>query len=161
MDYRYCTLLALAVYSEIFLGSAGQGGLLTPYVFGFSEEINVPVGGEKTKDNAQSIPHDEIFCHKEFHDGVGGLIGSHSKKELASTHARKNGCSKDENDLRGRWKRGNHVSDVYDDINLPWPDAKVSGRLCIGGPCKYVVKADSGITDNFLLERVVLADAGF
>jgi hypothetical protein len=49
MDHRYCVLLALAVHMEIFLGSAGQGGL-TPYVFGFSEDITVPDGGIKTKD---------------------------------------------------------------------------------------------------------------
>jgi hypothetical protein len=40
-------------------------------------------------------------------------------------------------------------------VDLPFPDAKVAARLCIGGPCKYVVKEGSGITDTFLLEHVV------
>jgi hypothetical protein len=53
------------------------------------------------------------------------------------------------------WKRGKHVSGVYDDVDLPYPDAKVSDRLCIGGPCKYVVKEGSGVTGTFLLEHVV------
>jgi hypothetical protein len=65
MDHHYCVLLALAVYIEICLGSAGQGGL-TPYVFGFSEDmITVPDGGIKTNDKVQVILHDEIFCHAE------------------------------------------------------------------------------------------------
>jgi hypothetical protein len=47
MDYHYCTLLVLAVQIEIFLGSAGQQDGLTSYVFGFSEDITVPVSDEK------------------------------------------------------------------------------------------------------------------
>jgi hypothetical protein len=30
-------------------------------------------------------------------------------------------------------------------------DAKVAGRLCIGGPCKHVAKEGGGVPDNFLL----------
>jgi hypothetical protein len=74
---------------------------------------------------------------------------------LAATHSRKNGCTKDEKDIRGQWKKGRRISDAYDDIDLPYPDAKVAGRLCIGGPCKYVLKESSGITGNFLMENVV------
>jgi hypothetical protein len=36
---------------------------------------------------------------------------------------------KDEKDLRGRWKKG-RVSVVHDEIELPFPYAKVSGKLC-------------------------------
>jgi hypothetical protein len=57
-------------------------------------------------------------------------------------------------DLRGRWRKG-RVSDVYDDIELPFPDAKVAGKLCVGGPCKYAIKDGSGVTDDFLLQHVV------
>jgi hypothetical protein len=61
MGHHYCVLLlALAVHVEIFLGSARQGGL-TPYVFGFCEDIAVPDSGIKTKDKVQAIVHDEIF----------------------------------------------------------------------------------------------------
>jgi hypothetical protein len=68
-------------------------------VFGFSEDITVPDGGIKTKEKVQTILHNEIFCHPEIQDGVGGLLGSHSNRKLASTHARKNGCSKEEKDI--------------------------------------------------------------
>ncbi len=155
IDFRYCVLLTLAIHLEVFLGTEGGQGGLSPYVFGFSDDITVPDGGSKTKDKIQAILHNEIFCHEEFHDGVGGLLGSHSNRKLASTHAMKNGCRREEKDLRGRWKRRKHVSNVYDDVDLPYPDAKVAGRLCVGGPCKYVVKEGSGVTDNFLLENVV------
>ena len=48
-------------------------------------------------------------------------------RKYASTHARKNGCSKDEQDIRGCWKKGKRNSDVYDNIEIPFPDAKVAG----------------------------------
>ena len=44
---------------------------------------------------------------------------------------------------------------MYDDVELPFPDTKVAGRLGVGGPCKYGGKEGSGVTDNFLLENVV------
>jgi hypothetical protein len=75
-------------------------------------------------------------------------------RKFGSTHARKCGITKDEKDVRGRWKKG-RTSDVYDDIELPFPDAKVAGKLCIGGLVKYVIKTGSGVTDTFLLEHVV------
>ena len=34
--------------------------------------------------------------------------------------------------------RRTSVSDVYDDVVLPYPDAKVAEKLCVGGPCFYV-----------------------
>jgi hypothetical protein len=50
MDYHHCALLlVLSLHIEIFLDTAGQGGCLTPYVFGFGESISVPAHGEKQK----------------------------------------------------------------------------------------------------------------
>ena len=77
-------LLALAIHIEIFLGSEGGHGGLSQYVFGFSKDMTVPEGGTKTKDKVQPILHDEIFCQEEFHDGVGGLLGSHSFRKVGS-----------------------------------------------------------------------------
>ena len=86
-----------------------------------------PIHGGYLQSSSCSF-HDEIFCREELHDGVGGLLGSHNFRKLGSSHARKNGCHQEEKDLRGRWKRPKHVSDVYDDVELPFPDAKVAGR---------------------------------
>ena len=42
------------------------------------------------------------------------------------------------------------VGDRYDDVELPWPDTKLATFLCIGGPCKYKIKKDSGIDNSFI-----------
>jgi hypothetical protein len=62
---------------------------------------------------------------------------------------------KEEKDIYGCWRKGKHVSDVNNDVDLPYPDAKVAGKLCIGGHYKYVVKDGSGVTYNFLPQHVV------
>ncbi len=65
-------------------------------------------------------------------------VGSHSIRTFAATHARRLGCTKkDDKDISGRWKSKTRVSDVYEDTELPFPDAKVAEKLCIGGPCLY------------------------
>jgi hypothetical protein len=113
-------LLALGAHVETFLESKVQGGL-TPCVFGSSDNITVPLGRAKTKDMSQKFFHDEIFCHDEFHeDGIlGGQLRSHSARKHASAHNRKNGCSKEEKDLEGWWKKDELISDVHDDVDLP------------------------------------------
>ena len=57
-------------------------------------------------------------------------------------------------DYRGWWKGTGHQSDSYTDVMLEWPDVKVASKLCIGGPCKYVLKEGSGLSDNWLIENV-------
>jgi hypothetical protein len=67
------------------------------------------------------------------------------------------GVTKDEKDIRGQWKGAGRVSDVYDDVELPYPDAKVAEKLCGGGPCFYM--SDLGLNatmmNTFALSRVV------
>ncbi len=40
-------------------------------------------------------------------------VGCHSVRKFAATHARRLGCTKDDKDIRGRWKSKTRVSDVY------------------------------------------------
>ena len=40
---------------------------------------------------------------------------------------------------------------MCDDVELPWPDTKLTTYLCNGGPSKYKIKKESGINDNFIL----------
>ena len=49
------------------------------------------------------------------------------------------------------------VSDVYMDVTLPYPDAKVASILCVGGPCKYALRDGCGISDQWLTTHVVPA----
>lgn len=47
------------------------------------------------------------------------------------------------------------MGDTYDDVELHGPDIKVVSILRIGGPSKYTVRVDSGITDEFILRYVI------
>jgi hypothetical protein len=76
-------------------------------------------------------------------------------RKYASTTVRNNGATKDEKDIRGRWKSSTRVSDIYDDVELPFPDAKLAGMLCPGGPIRYGIVPGSGVTRAFIVDRVV------
>jgi hypothetical protein len=147
----YCVHLSLALWLEVSI-SRNPTAALTPYLFAFSDDGSIPGGGLKTKKTVQNIFQSNIFNLPEF--AQTGPLGSHSIRKYASSDCRNKGASKDEKDLRGRWKTSGRVSDVYDDIELPYPDARVAGLLCIGGPCKYQVLEESGVTDAFILNYV-------
>jgi hypothetical protein len=86
----------------------------------------IPLGGQKSKDIAQNIFGQRIFKRDDFLAAKGGPLGSHSVHKYAVTHGRRCGVSKDEKDIRGRRKGKGRVSGVYEDIELPYPDAKVA-----------------------------------
>jgi hypothetical protein len=56
-------------------------------------------------------------------DDNGCLIGNHSICKYVATHDWKCGCSKDEKDVRGGGKFKGQVSNVYNNVELPYPDA--------------------------------------
>jgi hypothetical protein len=58
------------------------------------------------------------------------MLGSHSIRKYAATFARRCGVTQNEKDIRGQWKGAGRVSYVYDDVELPYPDAKVDEKLC-------------------------------
>jgi hypothetical protein len=153
MDPTYCVYINLALWLELNFEN-NPNAAASPYIFSFSDDIRVPEGGDKSKSSVQAIYSSDVFNRIEFQ--ATGPLGSHSTRKYGSSHCRKNRATKDEKDIRGRWKTRGHTSDVYDDIELPFPDIKVAGLLYIGGPCKYKVKGNcTGITDNFILQHVV------
>ena len=77
MDTTYCVLVSLAIWMEMNMHANASAGVL-PYVFSFSNDVDVPSGGQKVKNIAQ-----------------------------------------------------------YDDEELPYPDAEVAEKLCIGGACFF------------------------
>ena len=149
MDPQYCVLLNLAIHLETE-GMSNGSSLENDWVF--------PLGTDNprnAKNKAYRILRDEVWSGSEFNKlGIIGLIGTHSLRKYPSTHARRNGCSRDDIDFRGRWKRHTKQVDTYIDVDLPYPDAKVAAALCIGGACKYVLKESCGVTDEWLLETV-------
>jgi hypothetical protein len=40
------------------------------------------------------------------------------------------------------------VSDVYNNVELPYPDARVANKLCVGGPCYYLLPGEDVNGDN-------------
>jgi hypothetical protein len=156
MNPVYCVLCSLGLWLETNLTN-NPFAMASPYVFAFSEDITVPKGGQKAKDIAQVIFGQKVFPGPQFVDDENGPLGSHSIRKYAATHARRCGVTKDEKDIRGRWKGKGRVSDVYDDVELPYPDAKVAEKLCIGGPCYYIWSdgLNSAMMSTFVLTHVV------
>ena len=121
-----CVLVSTAIWMETNLRDCASASN-SPYILSFSNDVAVPSGGKKAKNIAQAIFGQQIFKIKQFKNGGGGtddsglLLGSHSTRKYAATHAQKCGCNKDEKDIRGRCKGKGRVSDVYDDVELPFP----------------------------------------
>jgi hypothetical protein len=124
-----------------------------PYVFCISDDIRVPDGGLMSKAMIQAA-FTILFRRNKFKgDGEGGgggggggelsMLGSHSIRKYATIFLQRCGVTKDEKDIPGRWKGAGRVSDVYDDVELPCPDAKVAEKLCGGGPCFMCRTQDS------------------
>jgi hypothetical protein len=85
-----------------------------------------------------------------------GLLGTHSVQKYATTHARRNCCSKDDtNCRRRRWKKYKRQWDKYADLDLPYPDGKVAILLCAGGACKYVLESSGCVAGEWIWTHIV------
>ena len=157
MKTVYCVYCSMSLWLEIFIERYTHASL-TPFVFGFSQDITEENGAKASKTIIQSIFGGNIFKAGNTlirNEGGSGALGTHSVRKLAATHTRRSGASKDERDIRGRWKGKARVGDRYDDVELPWPDIKVAQMLCVGGACKYVITRESGVSNEFVFEFVV------
>ena len=149
-DYLFCALLGLAVHLEVSLGH----DLARESMYVFNLGGNDIRGPERTKEHTYCGIRD-IFESDSFVKSSGGNLGTHSLRKLPATFSRRNGCGKDDIDVRGRWKRGTRQIDTYIDPSLPYPDAKVASVLCIGGPIKYVLREGLDIDEGWVAEHVV------
>ena len=94
MDQQYCVLLGLAVWLEL--------GDESPFLFGI-DGINNP---DAIKKMASDFIRDNVFRSEAFVLAIpSGKLGTHSYRKFGGTRARRNGCSCDDVDSRGRWKR--------------------------------------------------------
>lgn len=123
-------------------------GLANSYLFGVTGDPT------RTKKSVYRTLKKDIWDKPEFVRRAVGPVGTHSLRKYPSTRARRCGCSKDDVDNRGRWRK-RRVQDRYVSVNLPYPDAKVAAALCVGGPCRYALKQGSGVTDDWLRQYVV------
>ncbi len=164
MDTVFCVLASLSLWMKLNL-RCNPNASLFPYVFGFCDDNSIPSGGKESKETAHNIFKMEASTGNECGDIAAEGVGSHSIRKFAATHARCSGCTKDDKDIRGHWKLKTRVSDVYEDTKLPFPDAKVAEKLCIGGPCFYLfpneltnATVENGLTammKTFILSNVV------
>ena len=150
LDSNFCVLISLGMWLVIFFRDLPHAKH-SPYVFGFSADCRFPEGGTSSKQIVRKLIAGAI---KEM-DNLTGLLGAHSIRKFGATRVRRCGATRDDRDIRGRWKRKRSVGDVYDDVELPWPDTKLATYLCIGGPCKYKIKTESGIDNNFILQYIM------
>jgi len=156
MDPVFCVLVHLALWLEMMFRLI-PGSAMSPYVYHFSNDINVPGGGKKSNTYVQRTCRD-IWGDINDEDTP---LGTHSNRKFARSYARNRGPQKDDVDVRGRWKC-KRVSDVYEDTELPYVDAWVCETLCVGGACAYIVR-DNCVTDQWIMETVcpnILANYG-
>ena len=139
MDWTYCVLVSLAIHLEHATLERDEDG-------------SIPMFGVK-KERMRDL-FTEITNQESFQLVLPGPIGTHSIRKMPATYARRNGCSKDDVDARGRWKSNKRMVDTYIDCVIPYPDAKVAATLSIGGPVKYATKTGYNITDEFILNHV-------
>ena len=64
---------------------------------------------------------------------------------------------KDEKEIQGQWKGKGRTSDVYDSVELTFPDAKVAKKLSLGGPCLYVYDLEVCGNDLAMMNQFVIA----
>ena len=107
-------------------------------VFVFGRRWSAFSGGLKAKEIARTICGQRLLKHEEL--AKIGMLGSRSLRKFAATHTRQCGVSKDEKDIRGRWKGKGQVSDVYNDnVEFPYPDCKASGGEDSNGQALFLL----------------------
>ena len=139
----YCVVLGLATYFDAIWSVDRRQ---SKFIFDLKEDP------KKTKKYVyEALKHewdDPLFVKKK-----PGLFGTHSNRKRAFTKMRRAGISKDHAEYRGRWKK-RRVSDTYEDVLLPYPDAKACAVLCGGGPVGYVYKSGMLVTDAWVDQHV-------
>ena len=162
MDTDFCILLSLSLYLEEWMRNGN--GKSCQYLFSSDEATNAKVVERvKTTYRANLLT---IFNHEEFKvlmpEGAYQSLGSHSLRKFASTWARQNGCTMDEIEIRGRWRSNTQRTlDRYVNVEQPHVDTKVEGVLCVGGPIRYKLVPDSGVTPEWLKLHVVPGISSF
>ena len=123
-NVHYCTLIGLSTWLEFCIDSNGTD---SNFILNY-RGLNDPFFIKTYADNQLKV----ILGRKEFEavEHNNGNKGTHSMRKFAVTFARRNGCNKDDKDIRARWKGKGRQQDAYSDTTLPFPDAKVCEKIC-------------------------------
>ena len=155
-DPDFCVLLNVCLYLEsIFPTEINDEGLVNCFAFAGNALNTKKRVSRILKDLFRSEEFKNRFC-----DGtdLGSLLeewlGSHSFQKCAAMHARHNSSSRDEIDLRGRWKDQKRQVDTYVDTSVPYLDAKVCASLCVCVAIRYNLVVGSGLDDCWVYSRM-------
>jgi hypothetical protein len=148
---HFCPILNLTMYLEIlFPTDVNNVGKL--HLFG---SINKSANGIKKR--IIDFLKAKVFKSETFKASTQESIhniGTHSIRKMAATHTRRNDYSRDDINIRGRWKRNKQIVDAYLDPEIPYLDARAAAALCIGGPIKYEAQKEAGLDDCWVLTYV-------
>ena len=97
MDPDYCILAGLAIYLEYWMEHSG--GIRSKFLFSDDVDDSTP---KRTKDCFHSTLKRDVYNNPEFEAARHGPIGTHSLRKYPSTHAHKNGCLRDDVDVRAQ-----------------------------------------------------------
>jgi hypothetical protein len=149
MDTHYCVLIGLATWLEYWIENYNDI-TQTEFLFGI-RGMRDPIAIKELASTAMN----QAISDKNFNLLMAGKRGTHSVRKCATTRARRNGCAKDDVDMRARWRKKGRQQDNYADCILPWPDTKCAASLCKGGPVQYTLKHNSGVTEQWIYDYVV------
>ena len=151
-DQDFCILTSLSIHLQYLLEFLS--GENSDYLFCGSGETPESVKALVGKAIRDHVSNNTGWRNLQEEGVDSGPVGSHSDRKLASTLARRHGCTQDDVDCHGRWWNTRHISDRYTDLTLEVVDGKVAAALCRGSPMKYVYRDGSGLMDAFLSEEV-------
>ena len=156
MDPTTCVYLNLALWLEEWL-EFGNGDL-SPWLFieGRTNQTSPTSEMDREADLGKarySRALKSAIDNRAFHQAADEKLGSHSIRKAAATKCRENGCPKDDLDYRARWS-SKRMQDAYVDSQLSWPDVNCASRLCFKGVCKYKIKDDAGVCEEWLCQFV-------
>ena len=103
MDSDYCVFINIVIWLELNLMTIASA-MISPYLFPFTDDITIPLGGQKSKDIAQNIFGQRIFKREEFSAVDTGPLGSYSVSNYAATHVKRCGLAKVEKIFKGSGK---------------------------------------------------------
>jgi hypothetical protein len=84
-----------------------------------------------------------------------GVVGNHSVRKGATTHAMKSSLSRDHTNRRGRWRMRKQVVDAYIHVNLSYPDVLAAHKLCRPKGSWYRTRPKVNVSNTFMVEKVV------
>ena len=156
MDPKTCVYLSLASFLEKWL-QYGDGNL-SQWLFCEGSTTNESPTADQDKEanrgkQAYARALKRVIDSPAFTKADDERLGSHSIQKAAATKAREKGTPKDDIDYRARWA-AKRMQDAYVSAQLLWPDVNCASRLCFKGVCKYVMKEQAGVTDDWLIHHV-------